>query len=512
MIRLLLAVVFAGLLAIEPAVAQNFQYPANQFQGFGNNYDRKNDFATGSPKKPDAPSGKNQEQHRAMSPDSWDNAIKSPRSDANNWASPATPDANTNKQDSASETRAFQSASFGNLRAQESLPNSPDIPKSILTSNRPRYPLTEESRDAIEGSAIQTMPAVNIPPAPQGESYHPDANWGSNTIDIEDPSSFAPNTAYQTDAPLVRNWGNGEQREKFGFEEKKREYPPMKEILATGRYFGSATLLYLKPAFQGNTAIAEAISGTSTPFDFDFEAAPQFRFGFESEYGPGLEFNYWQYDESSNPASFTSDGVESGTTSIWMHGPSRWSRLTAGNAGETLSAIHSIDVETFSMSFFKEIQFPISRLNGVFGYQYASINHELDANVTDASGTVVDSLRANSDMRGWGPLWMLEYYRPVGHTKFELMTRFGGSTIFGHQDQFVSNSTSGDQSRVGADEFTTIFDFMTGVQYKKFRGENRCVFCRVGYNFQTWLGGGTAILPQDDFGIRGWSFTFGFNR
>ena len=164
------------------------------------------------------------------------------------------------------------------------------------------------------------------------------------------------------------------------------------------------------------------------------------------------------------------------------------------------------------MNVFKEIKFPISRLNGKFGYQYVSIHHDLDATVTDSGGSVVGSLRGNSDMRSWGPLFMLEYYRPIGHTKLELMTKFGGSTLFGHQDQFVLNSGSGDQSRVGADEFMTMFDFMTGVQYKKMTGENRCVLCRVGYNFQTWLGGGTATLPEDDFGLRGWSFTFGFNR
>lgn len=510
MIRLTFAAVFACLLAIDPAAAQNFQYPSTQFQGF-KNCECKNDFATSPPKKPDAPSCVNKEQHRAMSPDSWDNAIN-PQRNSNDWPTPATPTEQSTKEKNASPKSPFQSASFANPRAQESLPNSPDIPKSILTPKRQRYPLAQDSADDAEGSVIQKMPSVNIPPAPHTESYHPDASWGSNPTDIEAPSSFAPNMAYRTDAPMVRNWGTPDHGEKFDFEEKKKEYPSMKEILATGRTFGSVSLLYLKPAFQGNTAIAEAISGTSTPFDFDFEAAPQFRFGFESKYGPGIEFNYFQYDESSNPASFTSDGVESGTTSVWMRGPSRWSRLTAGNAGETLNAIHSIDVETFSMSFFKEIKFPISRLNGIFGYQYASINHDLDANVTDGGGAIVGSLRSNSDMRAWGPLWMLEYYRPVGHTKFELMTRFGGSTMFGHQDQLVSNSISGDQSRVGADEFMTIFDFMTGVQYKKYRGENRCVLCRVGYGFQTWLGGGTAILPQDDFGIRGWSFSFGFNR
>lgn len=501
MIKQIATFICAWLLAIQSTAAQQTQYPATQFQSFGR-CECKNDFATSPPLKPDAPACVNQEQYRAMSPDSWDNAINSAKDNSNDWPTPATPIAKSKDSSSRQEPSPFQSASFAKPRNQQSLPDSPNVPKSILEPNRSRYPLTQDSEVDVQSSTIQ-MPAVNVPPAP---------SWDGTPNDIEDPSTFAPNMAYRTDTPIMRNWGSPDHGEKFDFEEKKKEYPPMKEILATGRYFGSASLLYLKPAFQGNTAIIEAISGVSTPFDFDFEAAPHFRVGFESKYGPGLELNYWQYDESSNPALFTSNGFESGTTSIWMRGPSRWSSLTAGNAGETLDAIHSMDVELFSMSFFKEIKFPISRLNGMFGYQYASIHHDLNANVTDAGGTVVGSLRGNSDMRAWGPLWMLEYYRPVGHTKLELMTRFGGSALFGHQDQFVANSNNGDLSSVGADEFMTMFDFMTGVQYKKMRGENRCVFCRVGYSFQTWLGGGTAVLPQDDFGLRGWSFTFGFNR
>ena len=286
----------------------------------------------------------------------------------------------------------------------------------------------------------------------------------------------------------------------------------MREILATGRYFGSASVLYLKPAFQGNTAISERISGNTSTLDFDYEGAPQFQIGFESKYGPGIELTYWQYDESSNVSTFTSDGVESGTTSVWMRGANQWTRLAANNLGDTLAAIHSLDVESIGVSFFKQVQLPISRINGKFGMQYVSIIHEFQANLTDGSATSLGEVRARSDMRGYGPSIKLEYFRPVGHTKLELLTTFGSSVIFGHQDQFVFNSSAGDQSRIGADEFLTIFDFMAGLQYQKMIAENRNWFVRSGFVFQSWLNGGTAILPQDDFGLRGFVFTIGYNR
>ena len=334
MIRQITITVCTVLLAIQTVAAQQTQYPATQYNSFSG-CKCNNDFATSPPSQPDAPACVNPEQYRAMSPDSWDGAIAGRKDNSNDWPTPAKPIAESKDSSPAQESSPFQSASFGKPRNQQSLADSPNIPKSILAPNSTRYPLQQDS-EADDQSSIIRMPAVDVPPAPIVGNNHPDASWGSTPNDIEDPSAFEPNTAYRTDTPVIRNWGSPDNGEKFDFEEKKKEYPQMKEILATGRYFGSATLLYLKPAFQGNTAITEAISGISTPFDFDFEAAPQFQVGFESKYGPGVELNYWQYDESSNPAVFTSDGVESGTTSIWMLGPYRWSRLTASNAGDTL--------------------------------------------------------------------------------------------------------------------------------------------------------------------------------
>ena len=524
MIKQILIAACICLLSSRYVVGQDFEYPPKQCDPVPR-CECKDDFAITPPKEPDAPGCKNPNSYRAMSPDSWDVTVDTKRDNSNDWAPPSdkatpsdwTPPADwaksstpadktieekkTGEKNSGSGKSPFQSASFPRKK-QEVLPDSPEIPKSILSPSAQRYPLKQESSVDEKPSVLQ-MPAADVPAAPSNNSQPYGALSG-----IDSPSIVAPGS----NAYLVRNWGSPDHGEKFDFENKKKESPPLSEILATGRYFGSATLLYLKTGFQGNTAITETISGINTPFDFDYEAAPQFQFGFESKHGPGFEFNYWQYDEASNPAFFTSDGVESGSTSISLPGSNRFSVLTASNFGETLSAIHAIDVETASISFFKEIQFPVSRLNGKFGYQYASIRHDIDATVTDGGGSVVGVLRGVSDMRGWGPIWRMEYFRPVGHTKLEIVTRFGGSALFGQQDQLVASTTDGELSRLGADEFITMFDFMTGVQYKKYRGENQCILCRVGYNFQTWLGGGTAILPQEDFGLRGWSFTFGFNR
>ena len=510
MIRLIFACICicTCLLSVQALVAQQPNYDKTKYNGF----DRikcNNDFATTPPQMPDAPACVNNDSYRAMSPDSWDGAVTSLPNKSNDWQPPTTPIAKS--APAANKSGPFQSASFAKDNAGSALPDSPSIPDSILTKGNNDFAPPQDSVLETQRSIIQ-VPATNVPPPPGVSNDHPDATWGSEPEELESAIAFEPKSAYRTDSPVIRNWGSPDNGEKFDFEEKKKEYPPMKEILATGRYFGSTTLQLLRPSFQSNSAISQSISGISSPFDFDYDAGPQIQIGFESKYGPGVEFNYWQYDQNSDTASFTSDGLENGTTSVWMLGQNRFSRLSTANNGDTLDAVHSFDMQTFSFDFFKELKFPISRLNAKFGYQYASISQNVDAFVADSGGAVTGVLRSNSDMRAWGPQVMFQYFRPVGHTKLELMTQFGGSALFGHRDQFVQNTSNGDRSSFTSRESITVFDFMSGVQYRKTLGENRCVFGRLGYGFQNWLGGGTGIQPEDDFGLRGWSFSFGFNR
>ena len=387
-----------------------------------------------------------------------------------------------------------------------------------------------------ETTGFETSPAISQPwqspesnyhPAPSLPTFNPqptgfsqaDGSFGGGQIFAPEFAGQAfvgtANSAHRRPWPVQRGGANVfDNGQKFDFEEKKKEYPPMSEILATGRYFASAEFMYLKPHFQGNTAISTEGPGfgESIPFSFDREIHPKLRLGFESKYGPGVELAYMNINSNSELSTFTSNGAITGQTSVWMMGRNEWSRIGTLNAGETLTAQHNFEVDSFTFSFFKDLKFPISRLNGNFGFQYANIAHELTANVADASGTIVETLQGTSDMRAFGPRAVMEYYRPIGHTPFELITTFGGSVLFGEQDQFISNSTTGQLNRVSADEFITIAEYSSGVQYKKTIGENRALLARISFANQTWLGGGTAVNPQDSFGLRGLTFMIGYNR
>ena len=564
--RLLSILLLILLASRSELLAIQGDYPTTQFRGFGN----PDAFAISRPLQPDSVGPAGNQDYLSMSPDSWEQSGLIPNNRfapvGNSQVSPqrkSTPPTNgpqrTQTQPPAdndfqprsdspkspvtapnsNQTNRFQPASFPNLGHQSpntQLPSAPAVPNDIrlngplpasvldahsdskvatpfpeLNSNNPQTSETHYPLDSSADSIIRS-PRAPIPEPPSNPWSYPD----SRTQSVPNLPGGAPNfrtdLGHRAPQPTARNPIQDDYGQKFSFENKKTQYPPLPEILATGRYFGSASILYLRPSFQGNTAIAHVPSGQSDTFDFDYEAAPQFQLGFESKYGPGVELTYWQFDETSNPATFTSNGTESGTTSAWMNGANQWSRLTADNAGETLTAEHVLDVESLGATFFKEVKLPISRINGKFGFQYVSITQDMQANLTDGSSNPIGSLRVRSDMRAYGPQLKLEYFRPVGHTKIEFLTSFGTSVLFGKRDQFVVNSANGNLSRIGADEFLTIFDFFAGAQYRKMTAENRHWFVRGGFITQAWLNGGTAILPQDDFGLRGLTMSVGINR
>ena len=488
-------------------------YPSTKYQSFSRS-ENGNDWATSPPSVPDL--GPDSQDFSSMSPDSWSTPPTSATTPDG-----AEPDEDGESTDESSfnlleleSNSVFRSSSYArssdsNLPSGEASASNDTFPQP--PSRMMRYPLTGDGMTGLEIQSPTTSETTedlggieskgNSSFVYSSESYNPAIR------------SYRPDLGHRARSQTYRPNGFYDSEQSFEFENKKKEYPKMKEILATGRYFGAMSAIYLKPAFQANTAISIQGPGVgeSISFDFDYEIAPHFRFGFESKFGPGIEMDIWQYDESSNVSSFTSDGVATGTSSTWMVGAGQLSRLTASNAGETLDTSHSIDVETFGISFFKEMKFKISRLNGIFGFRYSAISQSMDS-VLSTGGTEVGRLRSRSDLNSWGPQMKLEYYRPVGHTKLEMLTSVGGSAMFGHRDQFVSNTVSGAFDRIGADEFVTMIDFLAGVQYKKMTAENRAVYARLGLTYQTWTGGGTAVDPQGDFGLRGFIFGVGYNR
>jgi hypothetical protein len=334
--------------------------------------------------------------------------------------------------------------------------------------------------------------------------------WGTNGQDLLDNYEIPAGSENWQDPPASEPEPTPYE---LRMQEKKRS-PSLPEILNKGRYFGAAEVLLMKPRFLGSTALTRTTGTaiTAVPFEFDYSFAPRLNAGFESEQGPGIEFEYWYFNDRSNAARMTSNGATVGQTSVYLLGPERWTRLNAVAAGETLAVEHVLKAQSFDAVAFKELEFKISRLNGFLGLHYATLSHQLEARVTDAASALVGQLTALSEFEGVGPTIGIEYLRPVGHTKLEMLGGIKISILFGERDQLVQNSANLDFNRFEADELLSGLDGHLGVQYMHHLTEHRTVFARTSLEAQHWIGGGTATDITSDFGVYGWTFGVGLNR
>ena len=415
------------------------------------------------------------------------------------------------------------------LPQQQFLPQQPPVPNQPATGfNYPNESTTQINQWQHPNGTAGFQPSGGVvqqaPSFSQLGSRQQVPNWTSMIQtrqaaaqlqpNQEALPNFRPDLGHRAAQPTVRGRSLLDDGKKFDHEKKKVDYPPFKEIIATGKFFYNAEVNALRPSFLGNTGLSVdgAEFSESQPFDFATTYAPLIKFGFESQYGPGVELSYFNVTENANTLGATNSGTGSVASIASVTGPGRLERIGADNVGETLTADHSFELETIGLNFFKELKFPISRLNGKFGFVYANVAQSLLVDVTDATGASTGQLINTTDFRGYGPQFALEYFRPVGHTPLTLVTSFGGKGLFGRRDQFVNNDAGLVQRRFGADEFITVIDFAGGVQLKKLVADGRYWTAKVGYLHQTWLGGGTAVDPQGDFGISGFTFGIGYNR
>ncbi len=374
---------------------------------------------------------------------------------------------------------------------------------------------------------VPTHPAWNAavphshftaPPNPPHGSYQqqPNGYYAPQEPQPTVPFSSEPSLyekGFRSMEPTYRpeSWDSGQS---FAFEQKKSDYPPLSEILRTGRYFVMTEWQFLRPQITalGGITIDSGSERRTRTLDYEQESAPRFRAGFESRFGPGVEFEYFQFDHDSRSLDAFSSVSDSVFTQVELPTLGASSQLQSTAANQQLSTRHDLELHSLGMSFFKEFKLPKARMNGTFGWRYVSIAQTQLSRLENNSGIELARLAHSTDFRGLGPRFGFEYYRPIGHTKLEFIGTFNTSLLFGNRDQIVFNTQQGYDERLGANEFVANFDIFGGAQYVKPIGENRAVYARLGVITQTWLGGGNGAQADGHFGLRGLSFAVGWNR
>ncbi len=310
--------------------------------------------------------------------------------------------------------------------------------------------------------------------------------------------------------------GNSPEKDFFyenGYGEPHKESPGLGKILSDGAWFASSKTLFVEPHFNGNSGITVTGATSQTePLDYGFETGLSYSAGFESKQGPGFSLSYLQFDQNSDLLSVFSDGTNSVTSAVQIGELPITSSLSTAVAGESVNVRSSLEIHSFSADFFKDIKMPRARLKGIIGFQYTSINHGLTATQNAVGGAIADTMVSNTDIRLFGTKVGAEYRRPIGHTAIEMIGGLSATLFFGHRDQVVTNTDTGNLFRLGSDELTTNFESNLGAQWVNQLSEKRRLFVRAQVHSQVWLGGGSAIDPAGDFGLYGFTIGAGLNH
>ena len=344
-------------------------------------------------------------------------------------------------------------------------------------------------------------------------NYKPERN---EYVDLNQPPmpyrAEVPLEKRQTNFPLVKT------REEAAYSATpfhvKEKHPSVGELLSTSAYFFSYQIQALQPYFQANSALTfeNPRSGSSSIFDWDFEDAHEFHFGIEASHGPGFLISYNEFNNDSDLISATSDGFTSVSAAAWLVGPQRLSKLTASNVGETITAQHGLEFSSWQALAFKEIKMPVSRLNGIIGMRYLDISQQMRATLQDGSGNTTGILTSITGFHGIGPTMGAEYFRPIGHTKLEFVGGAKVGVFFGERSQYAWNTRDLDFSTFGTYELVTNLETKVGAQWVREWGRKYRVFVRGQLVSQAWLGGGTSVDPNSDFGLYGFTLQAGLNH
>ena len=426
---------------------------------------------------------------------------------------------------SQSTTRIRQGAPQSPSSSSETIVWPGDSPQTVGIHPKPMGAAGQGSvlAPSIDLNApITVLPPLNNPNFPDANRIHVGTNgsrfgddgmspphWGQDPLQPLGPVVTA--NPWERDPPAIDpgpEWEAGNPAY-----QQKKEGPSLGEILNKGKWFAAAEVTALEPFFQGNNAISVS-NGTSTTvgnYDFGVELSPRVHFGFESAEGPGFRLTYWNFDHDSEVEAFTSDGLFQGTSQVALLGPNPFSTLATTSAGEQLATQYQLEAQVIDWLLFKEIKFPISRLNGLMGFSYASIVHKTNSVLSDAGGTL-GTLNARHAFEGMGPTAGFAYRRPIGHTKLQFLGGMKASLFLGKRDQQVANSLASDFERIGADELISNLHSHFGVSYVRRVTRNKSYTAKIKFEALHWLGGGTAVDPVADFGLYGFTFGVGMNR
>jgi len=286
--------------------------------------------------------------------------------------------------------------------------------------------------------------------------------------------------------------------------------------LRNGHWFTDFQVLFLKPTFQENVAVKWSAGSSSTreAVDFGFDDAYRIDVGFQSFGGTGVSFSYWGLNAFSNLQQYSLGVGETMITSIDLGDSSQQFGLgELANPGSLLSVQQQIQIDSGELTLFQTHHQTVATFQSSLGIRAIRLSQILAAQLDDPL-VGIEKAGNKNEFFGVGPQLGVEYFRPLGRTRWELQSGVHGTILVGNRDQWFSVDGVNPQQfqEEGVVETIPIFELYLGLQWTKQMSACRQLFVKTALESQYWANAGSASTVGDDLGFYGFSLGLGLTK
>ncbi len=275
-----------------------------------------------------------------------------------------------------------------------------------------------------------------------------------------------------------------------------------------GQWFGRyETLLawpYASNGHPGITTIAGSGLQVVEPFDSNLIWGNRGVVGWESQKGPGGQFQYTDvFAISQRLGQGVTGGLNVATGFLELPGIVGPLGIAAG-PGQRLEATTREHLTSYRPTAFKRVYFPVSTITGGFGVDHTilrqSVNYSRFADLsTMAASETLDGRRRFS---GIGPTFDIEYHRPIGHTQLAMLGGAQMGVLFG-SDRWEVFQDGGMLYRQNSRRVVTNAVVRVGVEWSQAVGPrpDQRIFARFTIEGQNWLNMGNFSSSDSALGF-----------
>lgn len=283
-----------------------------------------------------------------------------------------------------------------------------------------------------------------------------------------------------------------------------------------GQWFGRYETLLVWPYYSNSHPGIATTAGSGLqvvePFDYNVIWGNRGVVGWESQKGPGGQFQYTDvFAISQRLGQGVTGGLNTAIGQLQLPGSVGPLGIIAG-PGQRLEASTREHLTSYRPTAFKRVYFPISTITGGFGVDHTilrqSVNYSRFADLSTALPS--ETLDGRRRFSGIGPTFDIEYHRPIGHTQLAMLGGAQLGVLFG-SDRWEVFQDGGLLYHENSRRVVTNAVVRVGVEWSQAVGPrpDQRLFARFTIEGQNWLNLGNFSSSDSALGFLSGNFAIG---